>query len=274
MGTAGAPTIKGATVAYENYYRLKDNVEGLFGTLCHLTMSEKVFEFTSAKPIGFTISGQKNQRLLITPKFICDQLDLASAVNTNATMANVTYPGESDEAVVIMNSATAFWMNAASGAALGAGDIIKPSGFEFDFTRGETADHIADGTAFAAEPTSNDLVNVTLRLDFPRLDPTNFAHFTEWAALSEKKCLIKFVGNQAEGGGTYFYSFFIYMPQLLVDDPDFNLGAVGKQPFSVNFKCYGAATAPTGMAIGDLGFNLTQPFAIYVINQLATDPLA
>jgi hypothetical protein len=56
MGTAGDPTIQGATAAYINSYVMADTLAALFATIAVKKKSDKAWEFPSVKLHGFTIA--------------------------------------------------------------------------------------------------------------------------------------------------------------------------------------------------------------------------
>jgi len=272
MGTAGTPsTPSGATLARENDYRMKNTIDGLFGTLAILHMVEKVREYPGVKVRGFNLTGEMNAPLIFTPDFVCDDLALASTANTYTSLASVTMPNDSEANRIIMNSSTSFWINDQASTALDSNDALSPSGFDFSFNRNSEGDNLADGTDTVDEPTALGFPTTTLTLNFPRENPTNQAFFANWDAFTAKKALIKFQGNLIESG--QYYEYWMYIPHLKVANPTDNIADPGKIPLALPFNLYGASTAPTGMTSGDIGYDLVEPFGMYIKNKRTTDPL-
>lgn len=263
MGTAGTPAQQAATAAYINSYVMADNLSGLFATLAMLKKSDKVFEYPSVKLHQFGLSGEMNAPVKITSEGIANLLELASVVNTSATMANITYPDKGNR--IIMNKDAHFWLNDESDDALDSGDSIYPASFELGFNRPMEADLVASKED-VDEPIGEDFPEPTLTLNFPRYNDANHAFFTDWEALTRKKLEIYFKGLQIED--TYYYEFKLSFPNLKVIDPEAPISGPGKIPVSLSFKVLGTDTAPTGMS------GITKPFQIDVQNKRTTDPLA
>jgi hypothetical protein len=252
MGTAGTPSQQGSTTAYTNSYVMADNIWGKFATIAMLKQSDKVHEYRSAKPHGFTISGEMNTATKIALNVLADELELASSTNTSATLQNVTYPDEANR--VIFNSDATFKINDEDGAALADGDKVYPSGFELAFDRPMESDWVA-GASGISEPAVNAFPTATLTLKFPRYDADNHTFFTNWDAFTRKKMEIYFKGALIED--TYYYEFKVSMPNLVCTNGEAAIG----------FRLLSTDTAPTGMT------GITKPFQIDVQNTRTTDPL-
>lgn len=263
MGTAGVPSQQGETAAYTNSYVMADNLSGLFATLAMLKKADKVFEYPSVKFHQFSLSGEMNAPVKLSVQGIANLLELASATNTSATMASVTYPDKGNR--IIMNSDAHFWLNDESGEALDNDDAICPNSFELSFNRPMDAD-LAAGNADVDEPVEEGFPEITLTLNFPRYNDANDQFFTDWEAFTRKKLEIYFKGALIED--TYYYEHKISFPNLKVVDPDAAISGPGKIPLSLTFKALGTDSAPTGMT------GVTKPFQIDVQNKRTTDPLA
>ena len=195
MGTAGVPTVPNPlyTTTCQNSYVMADNLSGLFATLAMLKKSDKVFEYPSVKFHQFKLSGEMNAPVKLSVEGIANLLELASAINTDTTMASITYPDKGNR--IIMNKDTHFWLNDESGAAVAVGDAIYPSSVELSFNRPMDADLVA-GNEDVAEPVGEGFPEITLTLNFPRYNDANDAFFTDWEALTRKKMEIYFKGTQ------------------------------------------------------------------------------
>jgi len=263
MGTAGVPTIQGATAAYINSYVMANEIYGLFATLAMLKKSDVVHEFPSIKLHGFTLSGEMYAPMKITLNTLPDKLVTDSVINTAATMANVTYPDKSNR--IIMNSDTTVKINDKSAIALADGDKVYPASFELTFNRPLEGD-IVVGAEGIDEPIGTGFPEATLKLTFPKYDDANHDFFADWEAFTEKKAEIYLKGTLIED--TYYYDFKITMPNLKVTDVDTPAAGPGKIPNSLTFRLLGTDSAPLGMT------GITKPFQIDVTNKRTTDPLA
>jgi len=262
MGTAGAPTLLDTT-AYSNSYVMATNLTGLFATLAMLKKSDKVHEYPSVKLKGFKLAGSMNAPVILSLDGIANLLELASTINTYTTMANITYPDRGNR--VIMNNLTTFKINDESGAAVGDGDKIYPSGFELSFDRPISQDYVG-GNEDIDEPADDGFPVPTLKLDFPRYNDANHTFFTDWDAFTRKKMEIYFKGSLIES--SCYYEFKLTMPNLKVDNPEAAISGPGKIPAGLTLKLLGTNSAPTGMS------GITKPFQIDVQNTRSTDPLA
>ena len=262
MGTAGAPVQQEATAAYLHTLALSSSIFGKFSTMAQLKLSNKVWEFPSLKLHGFKLTAEMNKPVKISLEGIADKLDRASATNTAATMANVTYPDQVNR--IFMDKNTVVRINDQSGAALDDTMKLYPSSIEFSFNRPMDAEPVA-GQDGVDEPIDNGFPAVTMTMKFPRYNTANDAFFTDWDNFTSKKMDITFTGKVIEGA--YNYRFRLILPHVKVDQPEAPVSGPGKIPFSLSFQILAAAAAPTGMAF-------TEPFRIEMINKRTTDPLA
>ncbi|MBL4901107.1 MAG: hypothetical protein JKY62_00455 [Desulfocapsa sp.] len=261
-GITGVPVTVSGGAAYSNSYKLSSNIDGFFGTLAMLKLTNVVHEIPSAKIHGFKISGEMNKPLKISVDLIGDTLDRASSVNTAATMAGVTIPDKKNR--ILMNKDTVFRMNNQSAQALAEGDKLHPSSFELTFTRPMDAEATA-GQEGVDEPADNGFPTATLTLKFPRYNAITDAYFDDWESYMSQKMDITFTGHEIETGNNYM--FRLLLPHLKIDNPEAAVSGAGKIPFSMTMNILGAASAPAGMT------GLVQPLQIDVVNTRTTDPL-
>lgn len=266
MGIAGAPTQQGGTTAYAFLYRFDTDTDGYFGTLV-ANMKNYIEEHPSAKIAGMSIKGEVGKPVEISFDVTSINKVYDSVVNTLVTFNNVTYFETSNR---VKFSQGVFRMNDASGGALGAGNAIYPSAFEFSakrklkgeydgqykFTSGSNVQDLID------EPQNDGAPEITLKLDFPR--HTAVTYLSALGADTRKKLDMTFTGGLI--ASSYYRQFKIEFPhlQLKNDDPADAEGIIKEQ---LEFNCYGATAAPTGMTY-------TEPFCISGINRLSTNPLA
>ncbi len=262
MGIAGAPNQIAATAAYNNTYKAKDSINGLFATMASKKLSNKIWEYPSVKINGFTISGEMNKPVRISFDMVADILERGSSINTTTTMGTVTIPDQKNR--VIFNSNTIFRINNQDGDALGSGDTIAPRSFELSFKRPIDTQSVA-GSAGIDEPADDGFPEAMLKLNFPRYSTANDAFFDDWNAFTSKKCDITFSGIEIEAGNNY--QFKISMPHLKINNPEAAISGAGKIPMSMSADVLGASTAPTGMT------SLVEPLQLDIINKRTTDPL-
>ena len=262
-GVAGAPTLAGVTDAYTNSYKLATNIDGLFGTLAMLKLTDKVWEYPAAKLHGFKLSGEMNKPVKLTLDIIADLLERASTNNTAVTMADVTVPDTENR--VLMNKNTVFRINDRDAAALAGTDQIYPSKFDLTFNRPMSAEPVA-GADGVEEPADDGFPVASISLNFPRYNNDNDALFADWEGSTSKKLDILFTGKVIETG--FNYEFKLSFPHVKVENPEAAISGAGKIPLSLKLSVLGSKTAPLGMT------GITQPFQIDVQNTRSTDPLA
>jgi hypothetical protein len=257
--TGGAPAQQGATTAYAQAFTLADLLDGLFSTIA-INKKVNVFEYTSAKITGFTLKGEMGKPLEIDFDVIADDEDPASVTNDLTSFANVTY---FETAHRVLMSQGEFRINDRSGAALGAGDVIKPSSFELAFRRKLAGKYVAGGSNRIDEPLNEGLPEVTLKLTFPRYTATTY--LTALGADTRKKMDIVFTGAEIEA--PYNREFKIQFPHLALTNAE-AATAKGQIEHPLEFKCLATDTAPTGMA------GILKPFQADVINRQSANVLA
>ncbi len=264
LGTAGAPTLQGSG-AYAFTYKVKTLLDGLFYTFIK-NMKNYIEEYPSSKCVGINIKGEVGAKPLeVSFKVLYNNKVVDSSVNTTSTFANVTTFEEQNR---VRFSEGVYRMNAQSGAALGGGDTIYPSAFEFNTQRkiaGEftTQYKTAINQELIDEPSGDGTMETTLKLTFPR--HTGSTYIADLAANTKKKLDMTFTG--ALIGGSYYRQFKLQFPNLQLKNVD-PVDAQGNIKEPLEFIVHGCLTAPTGMT------GLTDPFWISGVNRLSTDPLA
>lgn len=257
--TGGAPAQQGGTTAYLQSFTWGNCLDGLFATVA-MNLNTMVKEFPSLKFMGMKISGEVGKPLMVEFNVIGDDLVEDSAINTFATMANITFAPV--DRVLFQHGV--FRMNLTSGAALASpGDVIKPSKFELDIQRPQQGVYATETDVdIVDEPTGSEVPKVTLTLTFPRL--TGNTEFTRWDAGAPYKMDMTFTGANIDGAFDYTMTF--EMPSLVYSDVNApaDQGAV---PNDVVFDVIGIDVAPTGMAVN-------APVEITVINTETADVLA
>lgn len=265
MGTAGAPSSLGSG-AYSNTYKVKPLLDGLFLTYVK-NMKTYLEEHPSVKVAGITMKGETGGKpLQVEFPVISQNKVVDSATNTTTTFNNNVTWFEQQNSVLFSQSV--FRMNAQAGGALGVGDTIYPSAFEFSTKRKlagaySTKYRTATGQELIDEPLGDGPLETTLKLTFKR--HTSSSNIIDLYSDNRKKIDITFTGGLI--GGSNYRQFKLQFPHAQLKSADVVDGA-GNIAEPLEFIIHGCATAPTGMT------GLTDPFWISVINRLSTDPLA
>ncbi len=262
MGSAGVPSTVDTSARLHTFDFL-DTLSGLFATI-GIDKGPEVWEFASAKVIGFTISGSVGEPVTFEATLRCDSLarNTSSGTNNNTTMASVTY--RSKALRVLMQHLT-FRMNAQSGGALGGGDAINISSFSLSVTRPQSQDHIAGQTGII-EPVEDGLPVVTLEIAIPEY--TAATRFDEIVAHTVNKADLTFDSGTLAGAASQNYDLTISIPQLILTAGESAVGGPNKLVQTFSGRCEEAQSAPTGMT------GITKPFRALVHNKHVTDELA
>lgn len=268
MGTAGAPVQQAATIAYLHSLTWNTDPYGLFLTIAK-TMIAYIEEIPTAKVAAITISGEVGAKpLQVSMEVIGINKVVASAINDLTTFNNVTFPTDATTNPV-MFSHLAFRMNAAGGAALGAGDVIYPGKFSLSIKRSLKGEYTGEYRTDAAsiqdlidEPSNAGFPEIKLTLEFPKHTATTYL-----AALgADTRYKADITATGAVIAGAYNYKHLWELPhlQLVNANPTDDNGRI-KEP--LEFIVHGATAAPTGMAV-------TDPLKWSITSKLATNPLA
>lgn len=269
MGIAGVPAQQGGTAAYLHTLKWNTDPYGLMLTVVK-NMIAYIEEIPTAKVAGITISGEVGPKpLQISIDIIGINREVASAVNTLATWANVTLPTGADRNPV-MFAQTVFRMNVQSGAALAVGDKIYPAKFSISLKRqlkGEyNGAYRTSGTNpqdLIDEPSNDGFPEMKLTLEFPKHTATTYLV----ALANDTRYKMDIVSTGALIASTYYYTHMWQFPHLdlINDQPTDDNGRI-KEP--LEFNILGCATAPTGMT------GITDPLWWTMTSTRSTDPLA
>ncbi|QOX79793.1 hypothetical protein FY034_12915 [Trichlorobacter lovleyi] len=267
-GTAGVPTTHaGGTLSKDWVYKPAKNIDGLFATFVR-NMKNYIAEVPSLKIYGFTIKGETGGSLELSLDTIGSNTNRNTTTGTNTlTTANNITIAETGNRVRFSHGV--FRMNVQSGAALGVGDKIVPSAFEFSFKRklkgvfGAYTTGTTTPRGVVDEPTNDDMPEISLKLTFPR--HTSATMLTAWGDDVRYKMDATFTGPIIELAIPYL--FLMQWPHLQIKNVE-AIDAKGIIQEPLEFICHGAATAPTGMT------GITEPFRLSGTNKFATDPLA
>jgi len=256
-GTAGAPTLVGATLTYKHVFQWADTQYGKFATFA-AEYPGKIFEVASFKVMGWELSLAGG---LIKCSLKCrgNTLIEDSAVNTLTQMDALTYTDRFNRVRFLNGSIK---MNAQSGADVAAETALEVNALTMSYNReGHDAPVIA-GQEFIPEPVEGSHPNIKVKLGFPRFNAVNAAYLATFKAETAQKMLIAFTGALIET--TYYYSYKFYFPRLMMMHPEPAWEDIIKN--GLELVAEEAATAPTAMTY-------TRPY-VEIQNKQSTDFLA
>jgi hypothetical protein len=239
--------------AYRHILTMADTTDGYFftyavekGTKIHVVPSVKVLKASFSVNAG-----------MIKASIGCRGTKVIDDSAVVTAVSAVTY-------LVIHNTTRAkygqavFLLNAQSGGALVAGDVVKPKSFNLEFERKMDTEHTS-GSYTIMEPRSAGKPTVKLTQEFAHLDAANELYFAQWTAQTEKKENITITGPVIVG--THTYSMLFEMPRLHIEDcelPDAQI-----IPNKLVMRSLMADAAPTGMTV-------TTPLTLTVVNTRST----
>ena len=265
MGTSAAPTeVTVGQGDYKHVITFNSTLNAKYVTLAFETTSTTVMEFpTSAvQSIGIATTSVPGY-IDFTAELLSNTVELSSAVNTNATLANCTF-SEGVPELVAVDLVDKFRTNTQSGSAVAGGDQYNITGFKLALNRPQDIIPEIKGSAGNSAPLSSNLFDGTLSLEVKEL--ADHAYYTIWSAETARKALIEIEGTQI-GTGTN-KRFSIYLPRmLLITEPQYALTDQGTNTVSLEFRLLKAASASTGMT------GSTYPY-FEIVNALTTSLLA
>lgn len=269
MGTAGNPVQQAATTAYLHTLKWNTDPYGLMLTIAK-TMVAYIEETPTAKVTGITISGEVGaQPLQMTLEVIGINREVASAINTLATFANVTLPTDAN-ANPVMFSHLVFRMNDVGAIALAAGDRIYPSKFSLSLKRKMKGEFTglyrtagANPQDLVDEPSNDGDPELRLTLEFA----THSANTYLVALGSDTRKKLDITATGAVIEGAYNYKHLWQYPHLQMTNVNPTDGN-GRIQEPLEFLVHGAAAAPAGMT------GITDPLWWLITSKLATNPLA
>jgi hypothetical protein len=266
FGTAGVPANHaGGTLSKDHVLKMAKQVDGKFGTLCAMLGTGFVEEIPSWKIAKVVVTWETGQPVKFA--FSGPGFDLVtnSAVNTLATMANVTILERANRAYM---GQTVFRINDQSGIALAVGDKLGVSKIELTLERkltGVYGTYVDSGAGrdLIDEPTNDGQPSGSLSITQSRLQNANGR--ADIRANTAKKADITITGPIIEGAIPYSITF--QLPHLK-PKKNANPHKHGILENSREYEVLGATAAPAGMT------GNTDPCWVNLTNQIATDLLA
>jgi hypothetical protein len=258
FGTAGTPTVQGATTAYKHIFQWADLITAFFTLAAEYPGIIK--ECPSLMPTEWNVkvaSGVLQSECKGKGNLVKDD----SSVNTDTQMAaltstaNILTPVLFGEAQLFMNDQSV----ATACTATTAWDI---SNIDLSFKRPLKAEYPA-GSFSIAQPDQEKNPDILIKLDFLKYAAANkIFTATMDAQILQKLALV--CTSRLEAGVAYYYKMTFNFPSLQIKGNPQSAEAIFKN--GLELVPYEAAAAPTGMAY-------TRPY-IELINKQTTDYLA
>lgn len=270
MGIAGLPTQIPAINAYKHVFKIADNNEGQFGTLV-LNKVFRVWEYTTAKVGGFTISCANGERARMTVPFIPQGLNPNAGAGTNntSTVGAITLPANRD---FLLFSQMKVLINNHDAAALASGtDDVYVSEFECEFNRNYETDDVTTKYGYLIdEPVGDGFVDVMGMLGFSKYNNNpggNDQLILDLLSKQRKKMQVTWIGRTISGGTTFRMD--LYFPDVQFESGDANIPGPGRVPANLRFRAARRTSVPLGFPAG-----YTEALTIELVNQRSSDPLA
>lgn len=248
MGSPAAATIStsaaGQTTSWLHQFDLADAIDGLGATFA-IDKVLFVDELTSAKVHGFELTQDNNGAMNMTYRVLGSRPTNISSININSTLGGLTFPALGNR---IVQQQGTLRMNLNSTGALAASDAVQAESVKITFTRPQDAPHVY-GQDFVAEPADNGWPEVTLEINYPRMNtPTANSLYAGLRSATAFKADLTFLG--AFINSTDQYKKLYQFPYLQMMDDGWvaaTNGASQVKPVA-KFAARLAPTSPTGMA--------------------------
>lgn len=236
LGTAASPTASGG--GYQHVLTIKDDLEGIHGTLLFGMPSAFVRVYLTAKFTGFTIDCASGDQAKLTVNTVPGKLLVDdSGTNKLNTLSNITRT--TDIEAVEFNH-LAVWMNDQSDGAVSASDAQYVSAMSLTVVNNMRGDSVTTRDApYTDEPTRNGWLEISGTLTFAELDANT--NITDHLAKTVKKIRFNFTGASEPD------YIEIALPSVQFESVDYNIAGPELAPNTVGFRCSRALSAPTGM---------------------------
>ncbi len=268
FGTGPAPAQQGLTTAYKHQIQLTDDLLGLYFTYAK-NYKAALFVAPSVKLTSVKFSGpNKNGRIDVVFTGVAFDKLSGSGTNTLTTFQNVTWPYVGNR---VLFRQGAFRMNVQGAAALGAGDLLKVGSFYLEIQRPQKGEYTSEFGDRQDEPTKDGRPSVSLVLNYPRFNDDGKARIDSFDAGTLFKMDMTYTG--ALIASTYYRQMVFRLPQLVMERPgqSYNANTI---PQKATFRAQKAQSAPLGMQLADIGYDLTQPLDLQAVNTQSTGALA
>lgn len=261
FGTSGSPSEQTASQAdYLHTMTFNTTLNAKYLSVARETSTTTTLEYPTCAVRSITLRAEANQYAQLTAELVANKIETASAVNTNAALANVTL---TDTELTAVSFDDDFWIDTQGSTTLASGDQLNITSYELTLTRPQMMPNEIKGSAGNGAPIPDGLFDGTLTVTLAELP--DHAWFTAWNAETVYKSRLTIEGTQIGTGVNKAWN--VYLPgMVLVTKPDVALSNPGANPVTLTFKLLKASTNPTGMSS-------TYPY-ITVVNGLSTSLLA
>ena len=254
FGTAGAPAGTGT----DKTHTIKiAQAPSLFGTLA-LGMPGVIWEVPSVVPYAWTLRTAAEGIMESEIKAYGNRLVAPATVNNETSMGAITYDDVGNR-LLFQNGK--FYLNDQSGADFKAGDVLDINSFEFTISRPHEG-IIPLGSQASLQPVQNDVVDVSVKIGFPRYNSSQDTLMAAMIGETLKKAKLEVTGAEITTGKPY--KLTLYFPSLRVKPFGAKYEDIIKT--EVEFLSLKASVAPTGMTE-------TTPYLV-LVNMRTTDYLA
>jgi len=230
--------------AYCHSLTLNETRFSKFGTLAIQPTTTEVMEYPSCSPAKATITmPQPPGYVDLAMTLLGNKLELASAVNTSATMSNLTLANSNR---MVADQADYLWINAIGGSTLSSSDKLNFTNLVFDHEYQIAANREYKGSAgngqflVAGDPPLSYTLTFTLK------NLADLTYFTAMQAGTEYKAHFRVRGPLI--GGSQYYQMEVYIPRMkIITDISRPLNSSAYNPTTLTFMCLVADSLPSGM---------------------------
>ena len=243
LGTETVTNVNTAAILYE--HSAVANTTSIVNYLLWAkeTSSATVAEYKNALMTDLALEFNLNDFVKATGTFKASQRLITGTTSSNANIQSATEPTNYP---FIFRDVDYFWINAQAGAAVQGSDALAITKASVSLSRPMEYVDEARGTAGKAaprvsgEPPFIGSITVTCK----EKDADTF--FTAYDAGTEYKASLRVQGPTISGAYKHF--FRIDFPRLkIVTEPQYNLSSASVNPYTIEFQCMAALSAPTGM---------------------------
>jgi len=235
-------SVVGTSSDYDHTMDVQDNIS-LYGTLA-VYDGVQVREAPSFMPTGFTLRGEAGGMWEFEVRGIADDIKVSGQVNTS--LSSVTY---TTNALRVPFGQRVCRINDQSAAALGTGDVIKPSSIEITFDRNINPDYLGVSAAgdnrewLTSQPEDNGMPKLTVTLGFPKHNEVTY--ISDMGDETVKKMDLTIQGPATASSNNY--TITMYFPALRVVDVTADISGPERIAKQVVLEGLQAQSAPAGM---------------------------
>lgn len=262
LGTGGtAPVQIGTSTVYTNTFEPATTRTNLYATIVRDKVQD-ISEVPGAVFTGFEIRVAEMGRIEVDWLFTGDQEKVDSAINTATQITALTFPTLGRR--WFFNDCN-IRLNAQSGGALGAGDVMKFTAMKLRVEQPIDVKFVG-GSPSIIQPLDNGFPKVTLDLTFARYDAVSKAFFAAHKNGTLYKGDIIFTGPLIDA--TTSWGLMFQFPNLAVMAYESTMPTVQQSEPKISLDALDTTAAPTGMSgvtkpirVTTTGISTVNPFA-------------